>query len=114
MKRLFLLRHAKTHPAEPGEEDHDRTLMPRGRDDAARMARHLRAHGLAPERVLVSSAVRTLQTAELALAVRDEGALDVEDVLRRRVPLQLLARADGPWRTPAEALIADELARCRR
>ena len=68
MKRLFLLRHAKTHPAEPGEEDHDRTLMPRGRDDAARMARHLRAHGLAPERVLVSSAVRTLQTAELALA----------------------------------------------
>jgi phosphohistidine phosphatase len=68
LKRLFLLRHAKTHPAEPGEEDHDRTLMPRGRDDAARMARHLRAHGLAPERVLVSSAVRTLQTAELALA----------------------------------------------
>jgi Glycerol-3-phosphate dehydrogenase len=51
--------------------------------------------------------------AELALAVRDEGALDAEDALRRRLPLRLLARRNGTWQAPAEARVFDELARLR-
>ena len=34
MRRLLLLRHAKTERAEPGERDRDRKLMERGRADA--------------------------------------------------------------------------------
>jgi len=33
MRRLMLLRHAKTERAEPGERDRDRKLMKRGRAD---------------------------------------------------------------------------------
>jgi phosphohistidine phosphatase len=92
LKRLFLLRHAKTHPAEPGEEDHDRTLMARGRDDAARMARHLRARGHVPERVLVSTAARTRQTAELALAdLSPAPAVEMLDTLYLAPMVRLLA-----------------------
>jgi len=47
--------------------------------------------------------------AEAILAVREEMALSVDDVARRRMPLSLLV-ADGPWRGQLEALIAGESA----
>lgn len=67
MKRVFLLRHAKAAPAEPGQDDSDRPLANRGVADAGRMARYLAKRGYAPGLVLVSPAARTVQTAELAL-----------------------------------------------
>ncbi|MES2683896.1 MAG: glycerol-3-phosphate dehydrogenase/oxidase [Pseudomonadota bacterium] len=42
--------------------------------------------------------------AEVILAVRDEAALTLEDVIRRRFPLQLLARP-GTWMARVEALM---------
>jgi phosphohistidine phosphatase len=63
-RRLYLLRHAKSSWEEPGLSDHDRPLAPRGRRAAKAIGRHLRDHGIEPELVLCSSAVRARQTLE--------------------------------------------------
>jgi phosphohistidine phosphatase len=67
MKRLYLLRHAKAVPGDPALDDHARELTVRGVDDAAAMGRYLRKSGFAPQLLLVSTAARTRQTAELVL-----------------------------------------------
>jgi phosphohistidine phosphatase len=67
MKRLYLLRHAKTVPAEPGMDDHARALTVRGMHDAGAMARYLRKNGFVPELMLISTSARTRQTADLVL-----------------------------------------------
>ncbi|WP_439626436.1 SixA phosphatase family protein [Shinella sp.] len=61
MKRLLLLRHAKSAWPD-GVEDHDRPLGDRGRRDAPRMGIHMAAAGLEPDFALVSSARRTQET----------------------------------------------------
>ncbi len=65
VRRLHLLRHAKSSWADPGREDRDRPLAPRGRRAARRLAGHLRDLGVRPDLVLCSPAVRTRQTLEL-------------------------------------------------
>jgi phosphohistidine phosphatase len=67
MKRLYLLRHAKTVAAEPGFDDHARALTVRGMHDAGAMARYMRKSGFAPELMLISTSARTRQTADLVL-----------------------------------------------
>lgn len=62
MRRLILFRHAKAEPRGPGEDDFDRPLAERGREDAAIIGRALAAEGLAPDRVLISPARRTAET----------------------------------------------------
>jgi phosphohistidine phosphatase len=62
--RLMLLRHAKSEKAEPGQQDRARHLNARGRGDAARMGTYMAQHGLVPDRVLVSPALRTRETWE--------------------------------------------------
>jgi phosphohistidine phosphatase len=62
MKRLYLLRHAKSSWDDPTLADHDRPLAPRGRRAAKVMAKHLRRKGIAPELVLCSPSRRTRQT----------------------------------------------------
>lgn len=67
MHRLHLLRHAKSKRDE-NVDDHARPLSRRGRDAARRIAESLPA-ALGPlDLVLCSPALRTRQTAELALA----------------------------------------------
>ena len=48
MRRLMLLRHAKTERAEPGQRDRDRKLTKRGRDDAPVIGAYMARHGLTP------------------------------------------------------------------
>src|SRR5579864_3116545 len=62
MRRLMLLRHAKTERAEPGERDRDRKLTKRGRADAPLIGAYLVRHGLIPELAVVSPAERAQQT----------------------------------------------------
>jgi glycerol-3-phosphate dehydrogenase len=45
-------------------------------------------------------------TAEAVLAIREEMALGVDDVLRRRMPLSLLVRDTSAARRKVEALLA--------
>lgn len=64
MKRLLLLRHAKA-AQDSNRGDHARALAPRGRRDAPAMGDAMHANGLIPDRVLCSTAVRTMETWEL-------------------------------------------------
>jgi phosphohistidine phosphatase len=62
MRRLMLLRHAKTERAGPGERDRDRKLMKRGRNDAPVIGVYMAHHHLVPDLALVSPAVRAQET----------------------------------------------------
>lgn len=68
MRQLILLRHAKAVAADEADDDFERGLAPRGREDAPVVAAALAAEGAAPEIVLVSDAKRTRETWELASA----------------------------------------------
>ena len=66
---LYVLRHAKSDwNAMYGGVDHERPLNPRGLKAAQTMGRKLAHRQALPDRILCSSAVRTRQTIELAVA----------------------------------------------
>jgi phosphohistidine phosphatase len=69
VKRLHILRHAKSSWDDEGLPDHERPLAPRGEKAAARIAEHVRSEGIAPELVLCSTALRTRQTLAALLPV---------------------------------------------
>lgn len=87
MKRLYLLRHAKSSWDDPGLADHDRPLSGRGRRAADAIGRHLRAHAIEPELVLCSSSMRTRETlARIGLEADPERALygaDANELIAR-------------------------------
>lgn len=66
MRRLMLLRHAKTEHDAPSGRDQDRRLDNRGRHDAAEIGRFIGRNPPFPDLVLVSHAVRAHQTWEIA------------------------------------------------
>jgi phosphohistidine phosphatase len=68
MRRLLLLRHAKTERAELGARDRDRKLTERGRADAPLIGAYMAHHDLIPDLALVSPAQRTLETWKLLAA----------------------------------------------
>ena len=61
---LILWRHAEAFDAEPGESDEERTLTPKGVKQAKKMAEWLTSQLPEGCKILVSPAVRTVQTAE--------------------------------------------------
>ncbi len=65
MKRLILVRHAKSDGSLPDQEDWDRPLNTRGQRDVPEMARRLRGRRLKPDRILTSPAVRAITTATI-------------------------------------------------
>lgn len=66
MRRLMLLRHAKTETDAPSGRDQDRRLDNRGRRDATEIGGWIGRHPPFPDLVLVSHAVRAQQTWEIA------------------------------------------------
>jgi phosphohistidine phosphatase len=79
-----LLRHAKAEPGRGQRPDHERPLALKGRKQAGRVGMALTAGGLVPDLALVSSALRTRQTWDLAAAHLDgapAGGLQVRDEL---------------------------------
>ena len=65
MKRLVLIRHAKSSWNNPGLRDFDRPLNKRGKVDAPEMGRRLAQRSLMPDRLLSSPAKRAIRTAEI-------------------------------------------------
>jgi phosphohistidine phosphatase len=63
-KQLFVLRHAKSSWDDPGLDDHERPLAPRGRRAVKLLADHVHAEHIEPTQVLCSSARRTRETFE--------------------------------------------------
>ena len=83
---LILWRHAEAHEAEPGEDDMQRALTPRGRKQAERMAAWLDIQLPQGTRLLSSPAIRAEQTVRALnrkYKVRDalSPGASVEDVL---------------------------------
>lgn len=64
MRKVILLRHAKSSWADPDLEDHARPLAPRGARAAPVIATWLVTRGHRPDLVLCSSATRARQTVE--------------------------------------------------
>ncbi len=67
LKRLWVLRHAKSSWADEAAEDHDRPLAPRGERAALLMGVLLAQLNVRPARVLASTALRVRQTVERVL-----------------------------------------------
>jgi len=65
MKRLFLIRHAKSSWNDPGATDFERKLNTRGKRDAPFMARQLASRTEAPDILIASPASRARKTAEI-------------------------------------------------
>jgi phosphohistidine phosphatase len=77
VRRIYLLRHAKSSWDDPELEDHDRPLSRRGERAAALVAAHLRERGELPSLVLCSSSLRTRQTLAYLLVDALDGELEI-------------------------------------
>ncbi|HAV26276.1 MAG TPA: hypothetical protein DCX01_08860, partial [Bacteroidetes bacterium] len=62
MKRVILMRHAKSDWSNAGQTDHQRTLNDRGRKDTPQIVQKIKDYGILPELILVSDAERTRET----------------------------------------------------
>ena len=79
MKRLILMRHAKTEAWAEGIDDFGRALTDQGHVDARRVAEEIVALGWSPERILVSTARRARETcSEVAKVVEGERVRPME------------------------------------
>jgi phosphohistidine phosphatase len=94
MRRLMLLRHAKTESDAPSGRDRDRRLDERGLIDAADIGAFIAQHPPFPELVLVSSADRARRTWELAWDAMQarvpQPQIEFEPDLYNADPMQLL------------------------
>jgi phosphohistidine phosphatase len=91
MRRLLLLRHAKSDWSVGGQRDIDRALAERGRKVAPLMGDYLARHRLRPDRIVVSSARRTRETCDLILpAFKDVPPVAFEPRIYEAPPKALL------------------------
>jgi phosphohistidine phosphatase len=121
MRRLILFRHAKAEPRGPGEDDFDRPLTERGREDAAIVGKALATRGFLPDLALVSPARRTTETwinardalpsaavelaPELYNAAPDEIRRAIEDASSRCDTLVVVGHNPGLQEVAVELLI---------
>ena len=79
MKRLILMRHAKTEPWTEGLDDFARALLPRGMTDAQLVAEEIKRRDWSPNLILVSTARRARETcSEVAKIIEDERVRPME------------------------------------
>ena len=109
MRRLMLLRHAKTETDAPSGRDQDRRLDDRGHRDAAEIGGWIATHPPFPDAVLVSTATRTQQTWELAWAAMKDVVppphVELLPELYGADPLQILAAVRSASAADAERLM---------
>jgi Phosphohistidine phosphatase SixA len=82
MKRLLLMRHAKSSWDDSDLADFDRPLNDRGEAAAPFMGELIAGRGLAPEEIVSSPAKRALQTATL---VKESGGIEAPIRLDERI-----------------------------
>lgn len=80
VKRLLVIRHAKTHPGQIGQKDFDRTLNDRGQQDAPMMAKRLLDRGIVIDGFYSSPASRAFATASFFAAAHDVAASDIHSI----------------------------------
>jgi len=92
MKRLFLLRHAKSSWKDPGPADHDRPLAARGRRASKAIARYMRDHDFEPDLVLCSTARRARETLDRIAPALGAPSVELESSLYGAGARELLER----------------------
>ncbi|MEX2253741.1 MAG: histidine phosphatase family protein [Thermoleophilaceae bacterium] len=105
MKRLYLLRHAKSSWSDPSLADEERPLAPRGRKAAKKMAKELRRREIRPKLVLCSSSRRTQETLELIGSSLGDPTIEVEVGLYGAGSDGLLARMRAVSDTVGSVLV---------
>lgn len=78
MKRLVLLRHAKSSWSDPSLADFDRPLNKRGKRDAPAMGLRLANLGIDPDQIISSPAKRARRTATAVAAALDFPREEIE------------------------------------
>ena len=93
MKRLYLIRHAKSSWRDAGLADFDRPLNKRGKHDVPRMGQRLKALGVLPDVIVSSPAKRAIRTArQIADEIGyDRKAIELNEILYGAVPEDTLA-----------------------
>ncbi|MBN2805918.1 MAG: histidine phosphatase family protein [Prolixibacteraceae bacterium] len=79
MKRLVIIRHAKTEQ-QGYENDYARELLPRGVDDAHQIAASLREKGIVPNKMISSPATRAITTAQIFAEELGYPALKIKEL----------------------------------
>jgi phosphohistidine phosphatase len=96
VKRLYLLRHAKSSWDDPELSDHDRPLAKRGRRASKLIAEHLGRERIRPALILCSSARRTRETLDrIAPAMGAKREVRIERELYRADAMDLLGLLRG-------------------
>jgi phosphohistidine phosphatase len=105
MRQLLLLRHAKSSWDDAAMPDRDRPLNARGRQAASTMRAAIQDLGLLPDMILVSPALRTMQTLQ-ALEPWDETPLiEPTEGLYLADPTQILAALHGVPETVRSVMV---------
>jgi phosphohistidine phosphatase len=105
MKRIYLLRHAKSSWKDTSLPDHDRPLADRGRRAAKAIVRHMRDNSIAPELVLCSTARRARETLDRIEPALGTDAIEVEGDLYAASAPTLLARLQSVPETVESVLL---------
>lgn len=101
-KQLYVLRHAKSSWDDPGLDDHDRPLAPRGRRAVQVLNDYSTSHGIVPALVLCSTSRRTRET--LAGVVPEARAL-IEPELYTATAGSILERLRGLPHETSSAMV---------
>lgn len=92
MKKIILVRHAKSAWDNPWLADHDRPLAARGIADAPKMAKRLKKREITPDLILSSTALRAAETARITAKIINYPLKDIvwEKGLFHATPHQIL------------------------
>lgn len=80
MKKLILVRHAKTEQIyDNNKSDFERRLLPRGPKDSAIISKHLEEKGHTPDLIISSKAIRAKQTSDIFADHLDYDPEDIQE-----------------------------------
>lgn len=106
MRRLMLLRHAKSDWSQSEQGDHARGLAPRGRKAAPLIGRYMADHALIPDRAIVSTSVRTRETWGLVADMFPHNPpADFDDRIYEASPRDILAALAQAPAAPRSLLV---------
>lgn len=91
MKKILLMRHAKSSWKDSDLPDHERPLKKRGKRDAEKMGKMLKSKKIIPDIILSSSAERAKQTAQIvAEAAKCKCEIAILDSLYMAEPSEII------------------------
>ena len=97
VRRLIVMRHAKSSWKDPNLDDHERPLNKRGRGDAPMVADAIFDRGWIPDLILVSSSKRTLQTLEGMSHRMGKIPFQVRSGIYHATVLDLMEELEAVW-----------------